>query len=194
LVCRDDRNSITATSPSRQRWAQFCRMTKTLPLLYLFFLIGCIDNSTVPVEANEQNSCEEKKQPDSIALINFSKHLNSVATSRNLEELSKLFHFPFPYTSCDLDSNADEHPTRLISKEEFIKTGITDLFGAWFTETVSKGYIYYILYSYHSKGRCQLVFDYPLALTGGSGKCRRLYVAIEKFEGTYKLSSAWQSE
>ena len=169
-------------------------MIKISPLLCLLVLIGCLDNSTVPAKTSEQNVCEERKQLDSVALINFSKELNSVATSRNVDDLAKLFQFPFRYTLCHLDSNANGHPTRLLTKEEFIKSGITDLFGAWFTETVSKGYIYYILYSYYSDGRCQLVFDFPLALMTGSKKCKRLYVAVEKFDETYKLSSAWQSE
>jgi hypothetical protein len=169
-------------------------MIRISPLLYLVFLIGCIDNSSVPSKASEQTSCEERKQLDSIVLIDFSKKLNSVATSRNLEELAKLFHFPFPYTLCDLDSNAHKNKTVLISKDEFIKIGMRDLFGAWFTETVSKGYIYYLLYSYYSKGHCQLIFDYPLALLAGSGKCKNLYVSVEKIAGSYKLTSAWQGE
>lgn len=65
---------------------------------------------------------------------------------------------------------------------------------ASFEITVSKGYLYYRLYSYYSNGRCYLVFDYPLELTAGSSRCKRLYVAIEKIDGVYKLGSAWQSD
>src|SRR5687768_6025420 len=126
-------------------------MIKVLSLFFLLFSFGCEDSNTVPNKFDEQANCELQKQLDSIVLTDFSKQLNYLASARNLEELSKLFHFPFPYGLCELDGKGHEHQTCFISKEDFVRAGITDFFGVWFTETVSKGYIYSIMDAYYAK-------------------------------------------
>jgi hypothetical protein len=166
-------------------------MSKILLFFFLPLALGCIDKTSVPGKLSEQVDCEEQKRLDSVNLMDFSKRLHSTVIARDWNEVANLFHFPFSYKACRSEGGENEGQARFINREELV-AHFNDLFGNWFSETVTKGYVYYILDGYYSNNRCQLGFEYPLAVSGGNGQCKRIFISVEKFEGSYKLASAWQ--
>jgi len=114
-----------------------------------------------------------------------------------MKKIANYFQFPFQYSPCSLDvkNNDKKIQDTLISREEFLATKYNDFFGAWFMETVSKGYIYSILDSYNTDGRCGFVLHYPNTFISNETNCLGLevYFSIEKIQGQYKFTSSWIS-
>ena len=142
-----------------------------------------------------QKSCDQQKLIDSASLMTFSIGLKKVVMSRDMSRIADYLQFPFLIKSCDLSNQEYGNKKKsLISRIEFIETKYNDFFGVWFMETVSKGYLYYILDSYDKDGRCSFLFSYPNTFISKKNNCTQAYFSVEKIQGQYKLTSSWESQ
>ena len=136
-----------------------------------------------------------QKKKDSVELISFSKEFQNAVLTRDMNKISSFFQFPIKNRECiKKEKNETDSKEELISKTQFENTFYNDFFGEWFMETVTKGYIYYLLDCYPYNGNLQLAFVYPGTFVSKINNCEWHYFGLNKIDGRYKITSAWKSD
>ena len=143
------------------------------------------------IQTFSQTPCDHQKAADSVLLLTFSKELKRAVMTYDMSKIASFFRFPFLYSSCTLDEQNVQDT--VITQKKLVAIHYVDFFGCWFSETVSKGYIFDSFDCDIQDGLHKFIFSYPACFPKKS-LCKQHSFSVEKIDGHYKITSSWLSQ
>lgn len=147
---------------------------------------------SISLKAQTKCEVENLTRNEKNELSKFWTDFKFAIKNKNVDELNKLFNFPFNCSFCVSDSFPNSPYITIISKFNFNQYLDTLFFSKNFDEVLNKQSIFQVLYSELGENdECNLSISFPIIEPSKNGEGMQGFFTIKKIGGKYKIVGAW---